>query len=126
MKTRIFIIDDDPIFRMILQKMIYNIEPSAICHHFEDGETGLAGLEPLHNSPDNIIILLDINMPVLDGWGLLDRLENSNFYNIQHFNLYIVSSSTDESDKLKAGKYELVQNFYHKPLVKENIIEILN
>jgi two-component system, chemotaxis family, chemotaxis protein CheY len=126
MKTQVLIIDDDPIFRMIMMRMISNVDPYVICHECTDGELGLAALEPLQDSPDNIIVLLDINMPILDGWGLLDHLEKRNFHSPENFNLYIVSSSIDDTDNLKARQYNLVKGFLLKPLDKSTISEFLN
>lgn len=126
MKKEVLIIDDDPILRLIVQKMILNIDSSVICHQCENAEIGIGVLESMRNSLNNIIILLDINMPILDGWGFLEQLEKCDDYNIKFFNLYIVSSSTDGSDKLKANRYDVLQKFYHKPLTKMDIVEILN
>jgi DNA-binding NarL/FixJ family response regulator len=126
MKKEIFIIDDDMILRLIVQKMINHIDPSAICHQCENGEIGLDALLPCLDSENQIIVLLDLNMPVLDGWEVLDCLENSDFLHRKFFTLYILSSSTDESDILKASEYGLVQKFYHKPLNSASITEILN
>ncbi|MGM1057300.1 MAG: response regulator [Bacteroidota bacterium] len=83
-------------------------------------------MEPFLNSANPISVLLDINMPVLDGWGVLDHLEKLNLATIKNIQLYIVSSSMDKSDVLKANQYGLVKKFFHKPLKKEDILEILN
>lgn len=124
MRKEIILIDDDPILRLVVQKMIHHIDSSVICHHCENGEVGLRVLEPFLNSNSPIMVMLDINMPILDGWSFLESLENKDI-DIKDIQLYIVSSSTDESDRLKAKNYSLVKNFLHKPLYKEDIIGIL-
>jgi CheY-like chemotaxis protein len=64
-------------------------------------------------------------MPVLDGWGFLDQIEKCAFYNIQQLVIYIVSSSTDESDLLKSKKYKFVSGFFHKPISSKNLASII-
>ncbi|MCC5930917.1 MAG: response regulator [Cyclobacteriaceae bacterium] len=123
MNKKFLIIDDDPIIRILIQKMIEVLDESVNCYPYENGETGLSALKALETSADTIFVLLDINMPVLDGWGVLDGLRNMKFNNLQ---LYIVTSSTDESDIIKAKEYPFIRKFYHKPILNENIIEILN
>jgi CheY-like chemotaxis protein len=121
----IFIIDDDLIQRMIVSKMIKIINPSLVVTQCENGKIGLAMLEQHSNSNQKIIVLLDINMPILDGWGFLDQIEKSNFYNLHQLSIYIVSSSIDESDISRASQYGFVKNFLHKPLSKEDLTTVI-
>jgi hypothetical protein len=43
----------------------------------------------------------------------------NDFYNIHHLFIYIVSSSTDESDILKAQQYDLLKVFCINPLLED-------
>lgn len=126
MKKTILIVDDDPIVRLIIQKMIHHMDNSVNCQQCDNGEVGLSVLETLRNVTHAIVILLDINMPVLNGWEFLDSLQKINLSSFAKFQLYILTSSTDESDKLKAQSYPVIKKFYQKPLSKQNIEEILN
>lgn len=126
MNKIVLIVDDDPIVRFVIQKMIHKLDDSVYCHHCDNGEMGLAVLETLQNSNDTIVVLLDINMPVLNGWGFLDGLQKIKPESFNKFQLYIVTSSTDESDKLKSQSYPVIKKLYHKPLSKQDIEEILN
>lgn len=121
MNYQVFIIDDDPIYRMICKKMITTLDSSLIINQCENGEVGIEKLEYLKNSDQNIIVLLDINMPVLNGWGFLDKIEKSNLYNINQLNIYIVTSSVDQSDLLKSQQYSFLKGFISKPLSREDI-----
>lgn len=125
MKKEIFIVDDDPIYRMIVSRMIKNIDSDVSIHDCKNGKLGLDSLHNLENTKAEIIILLDINMPIMDGWDFLDHLENFKFFNIKNLSLYMISSSTDESDLLKANQYEVIKEFFHKPLSIKNIKSIL-
>lgn len=125
MEKEIIIIDDDSIFRMIVSKTINKIDTSVIISECENGEIGLAKLESLTNSNHKIIVFLDINMPILDGWGFLDEIEKRNFYNLPQLLIYMVSSSIDINDILRAKQYEFIKGFFHKPLKRNEIKAII-
>ena len=65
----LFIADDNLIQRMILSKMIKMMDPTLVSTQCENGMIGLAMLEKHSNSYQKIIVLLDINMPILNGWS---------------------------------------------------------
>jgi CheY-like chemotaxis protein len=125
MKQEIFIIDDDPIFRMIVSKMIQRIDFSVTITECEHGEIGLTQLEKLKNVTHEIIVLLDINMPLLNGWEFLDKLKKFESYNLPQLKIYMVSSSTNVKDVLRINEYPFVSYFLHKPLSKENLKTII-
>jgi two-component system sensor histidine kinase/response regulator len=66
--TRILVVDDDPILREFAG--VYLATPSATIDTAEDGEAALIKLNA--NSYD--VVLLDIEMPRLDGFSLLARI----------------------------------------------------
>jgi len=125
MKKEIFIIDDDPIYAFIVSKMINRIDSSLVINQCENGKVGLTKLEYLRNSSHKIVVFLDLNMPILDGWEFLEEIEKCNFYNLHQLIIYIVSSSTDQRDKLKAKQFGFVRGFFHKPLFSEDIKKII-
>jgi CheY-like chemotaxis protein len=59
-------------------------------------------------------------MPEMTGW---DFLEEFNGDSIQP-EVYILSSSVDERDVMKAEKYALVKKYLSKPLIKKYITNI--
>src|SRR6056297_1715874 len=98
MKKELFIVDDDQVFRLIVSKMIkYRDATVGICE-CENGEIGLAELKKRENAAHKMIVLLDINMPVVDGWTFLEEIEKNGFYNLPQLDIYMVTSSVDESD----------------------------
>ncbi len=125
MKKEIFIIDDDPIYRLIVSKTINNIDSTLQIVECENGEIGLAKLESINNLEHEIIVLLDINMPVIDGWGVLKEIEKTNSPKQYLLSVYIVSSSTDESDILKSKNFKFLKGFFSKPFKREDIKAII-
>lgn len=126
MTSHILIIDDDAIFRLLILKLIRGIDDKVICYQCENGEVGLKTLEPMLSSSDSIIVLLDINMPVLNGWEVLDQLEKKKIDKHKNLTLYITTSSIDENDILKAEQHPIVKKFYSKPLSVQDLKSILN
>jgi CheY-like chemotaxis protein len=65
------------------------------------------------------IIFLDINMPVMNGWDLLEELEHikSSFSKLPR--IYILSSTVDPEDYKRAKSFDAVVDFISKPLSKE-------
>lgn len=126
MKKELFIIDDDPIQRIIISKMVKIVDSSLVIDQSENGKAGLEKLEKIKSSNHTVILILDINMPVLDGWEFLEQIEKANFYNLPQLFIYMVSSSTDEIDIVKAQRYSFVKRFLHKPLSKEDISAIIS
>lgn len=70
-----------------------------------------------YDDPDEFyLILLDLNMPVLNGWQFLDKLKEKDEM-ANRIKVAIVTSSIDPEDKDKAKDYEVVDYFLSKPLL---------
>lgn len=115
MKKSVCIIDDDEIYRKISKKMI---EKSGVFNNaifFKNAEEALSSFRnPEMELPE--IILLDINMPILDGWQFLKAMEAifPGLYSASH--IYIVSSSISESDKDRLNDFPGLKGFITKPI----------
>lgn len=62
------------------------------------------------------VVLLDIMMPVINGFECLDRLEQMDASIKSHITVFMVSSSIDRNDIRKAESYTLVEKILEKPL----------
>ncbi|MFT7381998.1 MAG: CheY-like chemotaxis protein [Roseivirga sp.] len=119
------IIDDDPIFVFAAKRMMHLANFCESFMIFHNGKKALESLEPLMRSGENLpeIILLDLNMPVMDGWQFLDQ-----FVQIptkKKTTIYIVTSSIDPEDLNRAKSYEAVTNYLVKPINIDTLTEIL-
>lgn len=61
------------------------------------------------------LILLDLNMPLMNGWEFLEAIKDINVAN--RTEVIIVTSSPDREDREKARKIDLVSDFIEKPLI---------
>ena len=110
------IIDDDPIYAFAVQKLFKMNNFSNNCVIFKNGQEALEGLSNLFNEQDTLpdLILLDINMPIMDGWQFLEAYKSTNLYN--KIPIFITSSSVDTLDVNKAETNSLVKGYVNKPL----------
>lgn len=126
MFQHLIIIDDDPIFRLLTAKMVSKLDSLSLDQKLcENGKVGIRALDRLSDTNEKVIVFLDINTPVLNGWEFLDELNKKNNFNIKNISVFIVSSSTDEDDIKKANNYDIVTKFIHKPLKSSTIKSIL-
>ncbi|MDQ7918564.1 response regulator [Mesonia sp. MT50] len=69
------------------------------------------------------MILLDLSMPVMDGWQFLDEFTKVKIE--KKITIYIVSSSIDPMDYERAKSYNDIQNYIIKPVQTEDLKSIL-
>jgi len=127
-KTPYFIsIDDDRIDNMICLKIIQHVLPEADVQTFTNPETGFEYIksESVNNNERKGIIFLDINMPTLSGWELLDKCNNFPESAKKQIKIFMLSSSVSHKDKQMAENNSLVQGFIQKPLTTKRLQDIL-
>jgi len=123
---RVLLIDDDPGNNMISKMFLKKILPGAKVLAFTDPQAGVTYiLENYIKEPVPTILLLDINMPNLNGWEVLDILNTQADIIKKYITIYILSSSIDSFDKQKANSQPLVTAFIEKPLKVETLKNIL-
>lgn len=126
MNTKFFIIDDDSIYRMMAGLIIKKVDANLLIEQCENVKVSIEKLSSIKNTNDKIIILLDINMPMLDGWSFLEDIEKGIFLELNQPTVFMVSSSADESDLIKSKQYSIVKGFLQKPLKTHHIIDLLS
>ena len=123
MRRSIAVVDDDEIYKIIIEKMISSSGLFDKVYLFDDSRNAL---EVLSNGeiPAPEIILLDLNMPHLDGWEFLDHLKEQQPELYSESEIYIVTSSISQSDQDRARSYEELKGFISKPITSKFLKEI--
>lgn len=120
------IIDDDPIYIHCTKRIMQLADFCESFLIFHNGKEALDRLSAIINNGENLpeLILLDLNMPVMDGWEFLD--EFTKIPAPQKITIYIVTSSIDPADVERAKQYDDVNNYLVKPVTVNTLKEILS
>lgn len=123
----IFLVDDDATFVFMTKKIIRSTDIDSEINEFPDGEAAIDFLKDHldHTEPLPDVIFLDLNMPIMDGWGFLEEYVSLEPKMKKKVKLYIVSSSISPHEIERAKHFSSVSDFIIKPLVKEKFIEII-
>lgn len=115
------IIDDDEIAKFIGTKIIESTNLVDRIKTFSNGEEAINFLKS--NSKDvNLlpeIILLDLNMPIMDGFVFLQKYIMLEPKLGKKITIYIVSSSISQIDIEKINQISEVSDYIIKPITKE-------
>ncbi len=126
LKSRVFIIDDDPIHQRIAQIMISKHNLFDEYFSYTEAQKAIDFLQENKKNEETLpdVILLDLNMPVIDGWDFLETFETLIKEFKKNIRVFIVSSSVDEKDVLRSKSYFAVKGFISKPLSPDIIRSI--
>ena len=105
----VLIIEDDPYFARILCDMAHR--RNFRCLHADDGALGLKMAQ--HYRPH--AILLDVMLPTMDGWTVLDRLKED--ATTRHIPVQLISAHDDLYNATAHGAI----GFLRKPVSKEQL-----
>ena len=112
----IWFIDDDELFRAVVEKFVSGSAYSDRIKLFSDGDEALMELmQRKGSSALPKLIFLDLNMTNLGGWQMLDLLNQIREFSAK---VIIVSSSQKPEDIQRAKDEPLVVDHVTKPLSK--------
>lgn len=122
----VFIVDDDPIHQQIAQIMIERQGISKNIRTFSDAQDVLDYMKQHLQHPEHLpdVILLDLNMPVMDGWDFLNEYAGFQKILAKPIKIFVLTSSIDEKDKERVRTYSFVTGYLTKPLSKEIITHL--
>tara|TARA_R110002049_G_scaffold305591_1_gene502632 strand:- start:430 stop:816 length:387 start_codon:yes stop_codon:yes gene_type:complete len=112
----VLIIDDDPINNLICEKILQIKGISSNSYSFTSAAKALDFLAEIEGETP-AAILLDLNLPEVDGWQFLEKFQ---FLNIKT-TIFILTSSIDPRDKNRSETYKDVKGFFTKPLMDGNL-----
>jgi len=121
-KYEVLVAEDDS---LILKLELRNLKKLVICpvKSFWHGGELITYLKETANAEEPKLIFLDINMPRVDGWDVLDFIEDFEFKDSLY--VIILSASIYSPDEERALRYSRVVGYYDKFLDTHELSEIL-
>jgi CheY-like chemotaxis protein len=116
---KVLLIDDDQIINHINKRLmeIHNIAEEI--YDFRSCSEALAYLNNQSDFPE--IIILDIQMPTMDGFEFLENYKNLPALKTANCRLIILSSTDNEEELKKIRDNKYVYDFFSKPLCLEQL-----
>lgn len=127
MKSRInlLVIDDDEINIFIIKKIVDKTGFDVTTVSKGNGQLAIDYINSILSDDESFpdVILIDINMPILNGWDFIEAYERLEVN--RKVDIYMLSSSVYENDIERAKSYKSVKGFISKPLSIERLSELL-
>lgn len=123
----ICVIDDDVLYQLLFKKTIERYGFAKTITSYHDGEEAFESLKQsiIQETALPDIILLDINMPVLDGWEFLDAFLPYLMVAKKNISIYLATSSIAASDQKKATSYPAIKKYLQKPIDFDVLAELV-
>jgi CheY-like chemotaxis protein len=124
---RILLVDDDEISNFINER---KLKGSAIADRIDVCISGMRAMQLLQeivsaNDTAPEVILLDINMPIMDGFGFLDEFVKLPDSFISDIKVAMLTSSLEKEEIRRSYEYKNVVDFINKPLSTEKIVALI-
>ncbi len=123
----LYLVDDDDIFQFLTRRIIEETKLVKEIKVFSNGLRALEFLKSVQDTPEALpeIILLDLSMPIMDGWDFLEEYIMLRPFLGKKISIYIVSSSIAPSDIRRAQSISEVTDYIIKPVTVEKFEEIV-
>lgn len=112
-RQQILIVDDEEVNRTILSLM-FDTEYDIV-----EAPNGMEAIDAIEQNDNIALILLDVIMPVMDGFGVLDYMKDKNL--LDEIPVILITSMTPQESEEKAYEYGIA-DVMHKPF-ESNIIK---
>lgn len=120
----IVLVDDDDIFNMLHGEVLKRLTSDVKIDIFKSGSEVVDYLE--QNPNEHIdLLFLDIRMPVMGGFEVLDSMANMDSTRFEKTRIYVLSSTLDDRDLARAKATPLVTDFIGKPMSFDTMRSIL-
>ncbi len=125
-KKNVLLVDDDQIFNLLNQKTLQMLGIVGEIHIARNGSEALELINQYYIGSRALpeVILLDLNMPIMDGFGFIEAFHRLNIPNIEK-TLIIVVTSSDNPNDLRRAKELGITNYLTKPLSETELRQVL-
>jgi CheY-like chemotaxis protein len=124
--SNLYVIDDDKIYHFLLKNLFKQNGIEVVSTFFVNGSDAIDYIKK--NTGEEILpdlILLDVNMPIMNGWQFLEEFGKISKDLTKTPTIYMISSSNNEVDINKSKEFDgAVKGYFLKPICKEDLDKI--
>ena len=123
----IWIIDDDDISKYVMKRNLRQLSVTNVIE-FPDSTQPLKILSDNFASTDKLpdVILLDLNMPILNGFQFMEEFKVVNEKIKKDIQIYMLTSSLSSEDLDRAKSFPEITEYFVKPITLINLTRIVN
>jgi CheY-like chemotaxis protein len=120
---KILLVDDDEIFNFISTKTLENLGLAQDIHSALNGQDALTLINDYFSHSRSIpdVILLDLNMPVMDGFGFLEAIKKLNLPGLDRVKIIVITSSQNPRD-IERVKQLGIKHYLTKPISPDALL----
>lgn len=123
--TNLFVIDDDKIYHFLFKNLLKQNDIQAKATFFVNGADAIEFIKNCAQEELPDLILLDINMPIMNGWQFLEEYSRVKTSLSKDCVIYMISSSNNDVDIDRAKSFNgIVKDYFLKPICKEDLDKI--
>ena len=121
------IIDDSRLDCFIAEKIIQNSGTYSSVKSYMEATEAYEAIKNGLIGDDSVItiIILDIQMPVMNGFQFVEVFEQLPKEIQSKFAIFLFSSSINENDKNRLDNYPSIIRFYSKPISKDTVAQMI-
>lgn len=122
-------VDDNQADRYILKRRLSQADDLVLLGEFAAGDLFLSDFLDQRaaqiETPENVLVFIDINMPRLNGFQTVDEMarRREDAAHLDNCIFLMCSTSADPIDMAKASEHELIKGYFVKPLSAESLAE---
>ncbi len=119
------VVDDDPLYNFGIKKLFEYSSFAEDNLFYKNGQEAIDGLSEIVEKGLALpnVILLDINMPVMNGWQFLEefKIREMDKHGIR---IFVISSSINQDEIDRANAYDYVSGYIVKPLTLDKVKDL--
>lgn len=125
-RLKFIVVDDSKLDCFIAEKIIKNTGKSESIISFQEARQALNHISTAPADEQvQTIVLVDIQMPVMNGFEFVEAFEKLPENITNHYTIYVISSSINDNDLNRVHLYPSVKQFLNKPLNSNNLAILL-
>lgn len=125
----VLLVDDDSATNFLNRRLF---KKNGLAETIQIARNGVEAMEYLTRAhqgdeacPVPDLVLLDINMPLVNGWEFLERYESLPEDFKKSISIFMLTTSLREDDVEQSKKWQVVKGFIQKPLTQQAVFESL-